>query len=55
MGAVMLDPDHIRGKLTTLLNKQIDVLEQETFGGVTEADYANTMIDTIESASCTPN
>lgn len=28
------DPDHIRGKLTTLLNKQIDVLEQEAFGGV---------------------
>lgn len=32
------DLKHIRGELTTFLNEQIDVLEREIFGGVTEAE-----------------
>jgi hypothetical protein len=32
------DAEHIRGELTLLLNEQMDTLERETFGGVTEAE-----------------
>lgn len=34
----MRSPQQIRGELTSLLNEQMDVLERETFGGVTEAE-----------------
>jgi len=34
----MRDSKHIRGELTTLLSEQMDVLERETFGGVTEEE-----------------
>jgi hypothetical protein len=34
----MRDSKHIRGELTTLLSEQMDVLERETFGGVTDEE-----------------
>lgn len=34
----MRDSKHIRGELTTLLSEQMDVLERETLGGVTEEE-----------------
>ena len=34
----MRDSKHIRGELTNLLSEQMDVLERETFGGVTEEE-----------------
>jgi hypothetical protein len=34
----MRDSKHIRGELTILLSEQMDVLERETFGGVTEEE-----------------
>ena len=32
------DPAQIRGELTQLLNAQMDVLEKETFGGITTGE-----------------
>lgn len=32
------DSKHIRGELVVLLDEQLDTLERETFGGVTEAE-----------------
>ena len=32
------DSQHIRTELTLLLNHQMDILEKETFGGLTEVD-----------------
>ena len=32
------DSEQIRNELTLLLNKQVDILEKETFGAVTNAD-----------------
>ena len=32
------DATHIRGELTQLLNAQTDILEKETFGGITNAE-----------------
>lgn len=34
----MRDSKHIRGERTTLFSGQMDVLERETFGGVTEEE-----------------
>jgi hypothetical protein len=36
----MRETEKIRGELTNLVNEQMDVLERETFGGVTEAELA---------------
>ena len=53
------DPLRVRHELTELIQKQIDAIEKETFGGTTEADmmkggYALTNCTTNSRASTLP-
>lgn len=49
------DSKHIRCELIVLLDEQLDTLEKETFGGVTEAELCETRTGTIAFVNCTTN